>query len=109
MGRPKGKRTERDDVSVKLDRAVVSRAKMIANYEAKYLAEYLTEILSPIIDLNYAQLMVRLDECVRNNKIKCDSHINIQKDHLELEKIHVEKPNETSRTPANKKNRRGDD
>lgn len=47
MGRPsKG----RNDVSVKLDATVASRAKVVAGLMKKTLVEYLTEIVGPIVD-----------------------------------------------------------
>jgi len=61
VGRPKGKRTERDDVSVKLDRAVASKAKILAGDRGITLAELLTEMLSPLVDRSYLQLMRKLD------------------------------------------------
>jgi hypothetical protein len=68
VGRPKGKRTERDDVSVKLDRAVASKAKILAGDRGITLAELLTEMLGPLIDKAYLQLMRKLDSAEETAK-----------------------------------------
>ena len=61
MGRPKGKRTERDDVAVKMDRAVVGKAKMIATHRGISVAELLSDAARPVIDKAYAQMLRELE------------------------------------------------
>jgi hypothetical protein len=58
-GRPK--RSERDDVTVKLDRGVVSKAKMIASARNLPLAEYLSELLQSPVNRDFAKEMKRID------------------------------------------------
>jgi hypothetical protein len=57
-GRPK---VDRDDVTVKLDRVMASRAKAIANFRGIPVAELLTEIVRLPIDRAYAQMIRELD------------------------------------------------
>lgn len=57
-GRPK---TERDDVTVKLDRAIVGKAKMVATHKGVTLAEMLTEMLRGQVDKSYAQMLRELE------------------------------------------------
>ena len=61
MGRPKGKRTERDDVSAKIDRAIVSKVKLIAAHRGMTAAELLGEILGAPVDRAYAAMLRELD------------------------------------------------
>lgn len=49
-GRPK---SSRDDMTVKIDRAVVARAHYIARVRGITVAEYLTEALRPIVDRDF--------------------------------------------------------
>jgi hypothetical protein len=58
LGRPE---SGRDDVSAKIDRAVVGKAKMIATHEGISAAELLTEILRGPIDKRYAQMLRTLE------------------------------------------------
>ena len=58
LGRPK---SGRDDVSVKLDRAIVGKAKLIATHEGTSVAELLSEILRPHVDKRYAQMLRSLE------------------------------------------------
>jgi hypothetical protein len=51
-GRPK---SDRDDVSVKLDRTVVARARFVAELRGVTLAEYLTEAVRPVVDRDFAK------------------------------------------------------
>ena len=62
MARPKGKRTERDDVAVKVDRAIVSKAKLIASDSGITVAELLSDLLKPAIDKAYREMLRRLDQ-----------------------------------------------
>jgi hypothetical protein len=57
-GRPK--RSERDDVTVKLDRGIVSKAKMIASAKKVPLAEYLLDLLSGPVARDFAKEMRRI-------------------------------------------------
>lgn len=50
-GRPK--KSERDDVSVKMDRAVISRARFVADGRGIALAEYLSEMIRPIVGKDF--------------------------------------------------------
>ena len=56
-GRPK---TERNDVSVKLDRGVVSRAKIVAAARGLTLAEYLSELTRGPVDRDFVKEMQRV-------------------------------------------------
>jgi hypothetical protein len=58
-GRPK--RSERDDVPVKVDRAIVNKAKMIATARGLSLAEYVSELLRGPVDRDFAKEMRRLE------------------------------------------------
>lgn len=49
-GRP---RTDRDDISVKMDRATVARARFVADVKGISLAEYLTEAARPVIQKDF--------------------------------------------------------
>lgn len=64
MARPKGrpKKSERDDVSVKLDRSIVGMAKVIATSRGIPLAELLSEILDGPISRAYAVRMQELKD-----------------------------------------------
>ena len=57
-GRP---RVDRDDVTVKLDRVMASRAKAIANFRGIPVAELLSDIVRVPIDKAYAQMIRELD------------------------------------------------
>jgi hypothetical protein len=56
-GRPK---TDRDDVTVKIDRAVISQAKLIAAAKGISLAEYLSDILRGPVSREFLKEMKRL-------------------------------------------------
>lgn len=51
-GRPK---SERDDVTVKMARAVVARARFVADLRGLTLAEYLSEAVRPVVDQDFAK------------------------------------------------------
>lgn len=51
-GRPK---TDRDDVTVKMDRTVVARARYVADIRGMTLAEFLTEGVRPFVDREFAK------------------------------------------------------
>ncbi len=59
LGRPK--RSERDDVTVKLDRALVGKAKLIATHRGIPAAELLSDAASGAIDKAYAQMLRELE------------------------------------------------
>jgi hypothetical protein len=61
MARVRGKKSERDDVAVKVDRAVVGKAKMIATHRGISVAELLSDAARPVIDKAYAQMLRELD------------------------------------------------
>lgn len=58
-GRPKT--SERDDVVVKVDRALVGMAKMIATARGMSLAGYLSEAARPVVEKDFAREMKRLE------------------------------------------------
>jgi hypothetical protein len=57
-GRP---RTERDDVTVKLDRAIVGKAKAVARHKGTTVAEMLSEILRVPVNKSYAAMLRELE------------------------------------------------
>ena len=58
-GRPKS--SDRQDVSIKFDKVLAGRARLIAQGRGIPMAEYLSEIARPIIDRDYARLMRELE------------------------------------------------
>ena len=61
MGRPKGKRTERNDSAVKIDKAVAAMAKAIAIREGTTVASVLTDAARPVIEKRYAAMLRKLE------------------------------------------------
>ena len=63
MKKPKGrpKLSERNDVTVKLDRALVSKAKIVAGHQGIPVAELLTDLLGPPLDRAYLQMVRELE------------------------------------------------
>jgi hypothetical protein len=61
MGRPKGKRTERDDTTVKIARSLASKAKLVAAHRGMPAAELLSGMLKAPIDRAYAAMLRELD------------------------------------------------
>jgi hypothetical protein len=59
VGRPK--RSERDDVTVKIDRGIVSKAKMVASARNIPLAEYLSELIRSPVARDFAKEMRRIE------------------------------------------------
>jgi hypothetical protein len=59
MARPKGrpKRSEREDVTVKIDRTVAIRAKTVANFRGVSLAELLSDLLDAPVMQAYADMV----------------------------------------------------
>ena len=58
-GRPKG---ERDDITVKLERSIVARARYVADIRGITLAEYLSESLRPVVDRDFAKAAKGTDQ-----------------------------------------------
>ena len=58
-GRPK--RSERNDVAVKVDARVVAKAKMVAQARNIPLAEYVSELLRAPVDRDFVKEMRKLD------------------------------------------------
>lgn len=63
MAKPKGRprRSERDDVAVKLDRTIVGKAKLVATHRGLSLAEVLSEMLVVPVDKAYGQMVRDLE------------------------------------------------
>jgi hypothetical protein len=61
MGRPKGKRSDRDDVSVKIARSLASKAKLVAAHRGVPAAALLSGMLEGPIDRAYAAMLRELD------------------------------------------------
>jgi hypothetical protein len=58
-GRPKT--SDRDDITVKIDRKIVTKAKHVAGHRAVSVAELLSDMLSIPIDRAYAQMLRELE------------------------------------------------
>jgi hypothetical protein len=58
-GRPK--RSDRDDATVKIDRGIVSKAKMVASARNIPLAEYLSQALRGLVVRDFAKEMRRIE------------------------------------------------
>jgi hypothetical protein len=58
-GRPK--RSERDDVTVKLDRTLVGKAKLVATHQGVPVAELLSDLARGPLDKAYAQMLRELE------------------------------------------------
>jgi hypothetical protein len=59
MGRPKT--SERLDVSIKFDKTLAGKARLISQGKGVSMAEYLSELTRPLIDRDYAKLMRELE------------------------------------------------
>lgn len=59
MGRPKT--SERHDVSIKFDKTLAGKARLITQARGLSIAEYLSEMTRPLIDKDYAKLMRELE------------------------------------------------
>lgn len=62
MARVKGKRSERDDVAVKISRVIVSKARLIAAHRGVSVAELLSDVAGPAVDKMYAQMLRELEQ-----------------------------------------------
>jgi hypothetical protein len=58
-GRPKV--SDRDDGTVRLDRTLIGRAKMVANYRGVPVAQVLSEIVKGPLDKAYAQMLREME------------------------------------------------
>jgi hypothetical protein len=58
-GRPKS--SDRHDVSIKFDKILVGRARMVAKARGVSLVEYLSEMCRPNIDRDLAKLLRELE------------------------------------------------
>ena len=63
VARPRGrpKRSEREDVSVKVDQRIVGKAKLIARHRGVPLAELLSDLLESPVDRAYLQMLRELE------------------------------------------------
>ena len=70
MARPKGRprSSERADVTVKVNRALVSKAKMIAASQDRSLAELLSELLQTPIEEAFAKLAQQMAAASKPSK-----------------------------------------
>ena len=70
MGRPKGrpKTSERDDVSVKIDRGIVDMARHVATHRGLSLAEVLSESLRAPVTTAFREVLRDLDARMRGGK-----------------------------------------
>lgn len=59
---PKYRDTDRDDIAVKMDRTLVSRARHIAHYRGVPLAEILSELLRAPLDKAYGQMLREIEK-----------------------------------------------
>jgi hypothetical protein len=59
MGRPKS--SVRNDVSIKFDKILAGKARLISQARGIAMAEYLSEAVRPLIDRDYAKLMRELE------------------------------------------------
>lgn len=62
MAKAKGKRSERDDVAVKIDRTIVGKARLIATHKGTSTAEVLSEMLRGPVDQAYARMLRELEK-----------------------------------------------
>lgn len=64
VAKPKGrpKSSERDDVSVKMDRTLAAKARQVAIRRGITVAEFITEVTRPTIEREYAKLLRELDD-----------------------------------------------
>lgn len=58
MGRPK--RSERDDVVVRLDRAIVAKARLLAAHRGVSVAEVLSDLVKAPVDRAYLAMVQEL-------------------------------------------------
>ena len=61
-GRGRPKQSERDDVSVKIDRTLVGKARLVATHRGVTMAELLSDIIKGPLDRYYVQMIRELDK-----------------------------------------------
>ena len=62
MARAKGKKSERDDVAVKVDRTLVGMARLIATQKGISVAELLSGLLDAPLRKAYSTMLKELDK-----------------------------------------------
>lgn len=62
MARARGKKSDRDDVAVKINRTVVGKARLVATHRGISVAELLTELVRAPVDKVYAQMLRDLEK-----------------------------------------------
>jgi hypothetical protein len=67
MARPGGRpgQSGRDDVTVKVDRTLAGKAKLVATHRGVSVAELFTELLRGPVDTAYAQMLRQLERVER--------------------------------------------
>jgi hypothetical protein len=58
-GRPK---SERDEVTVKMDRSLAAKAKILASHRGMTVGELVTELFGPALDRAYLQMVRELEK-----------------------------------------------
>lgn len=63
VAKPKGrpKRSDRDDVAVKVGRTIVGKAKLVATHRGVSVAELLTDLLAAPVDRAYVAMVRELE------------------------------------------------
>lgn len=64
-GRPK--ESERNDVSVKIDRTLVGKARLVATHKGISMAQLLSDIIKGPLDRFYAQMVRELGEAEKGS------------------------------------------
>ena len=62
MGRPKGSLSNKDYYSVKIDRNIAMKAKLVASHKGKHLYIYLSDILRDLVDSDFSKLVKEVEE-----------------------------------------------
>ena len=62
VGESQGKEIGRDDVAVKIARAIVGKARLIAAHRGTSVADLLSEMLHAPVDKAYAQMLRELEK-----------------------------------------------
>lgn len=72
MAKPKGrpKRSERDDVTVKINRALVGKAKLVATHWGMTVAELLSGLLQGPVDKVYSEMLQELEDTQNVPQVK---------------------------------------
>jgi hypothetical protein len=61
MARGRPKKSERVDATVKIDKAVATMAKAIADYEGSSVASVLSEAARPLVEKKYAAMLRKIE------------------------------------------------